>query len=65
MRAASYVLVVLGIIAIVIALLNKYVLNHVLTKSAPGISDYYIAGAGLVIAVIGVAIMFLGGRKSA
>ena len=65
MRAASYVLVVLGIIAIVIAILNKEVLNHALTKSTPGISDYVIAGVGVVVAVIGVAMMFLGGRKAA
>jgi len=64
MRAASYGLVVIGILVILVAILNKFVLNHSLTSSIH-VSDYVIGFVGLVIAVIGVAIMFLGGRRAA
>ena len=64
MRMTSYVLVVVGIILILVAILNKYALNHALT-SGIHLSDYVIGFVGLVIAVIGVVMMLLGGRKAA
>ena len=63
MRAVSYVLIVLGIIVLVVGLINHslYFLGNL--DAIPHINTY-IAGAGVIIAIIGGALLFLGGGNS-
>lgn len=61
MRGAGYGLLVIGIIVAVLGLVNHYILkaNPILHTSA------IVIGVGVVIAVIGLAMSFLGGRSAA
>ncbi len=61
MRGAGYGLLVIGIIVAVLGLVNHYILkaNPILHTST------ILIGVGVVIAVIGLAMSFLGGRSAA
>ena len=63
MRAASYVLVVVGIIIILVGVANHYVASMHYNFIAH--TSTILGVVGVVIAVIGVAMMLLGGRKAA
>jgi predicted tellurium resistance membrane protein TerC len=60
MRGSGYGLLVIGIIVAILGLVNHYVLkaNPVAHTSS------IIIGVGVVLAVIGVAMSFMGGRKA-
>jgi predicted tellurium resistance membrane protein TerC len=60
MRGSGYGLLVIGIIVAILGLVNHYVLkaNPVAHTSS------IIIGVGVVLAVIGLAMSFMGGRKA-
>lgn len=61
MRGSGYGLLVIGIIIAVLGLVNHYV-----TRLNPiGHTSTILIGAGVVVAVIGLAMSFLGGRSAA
>jgi hypothetical protein len=61
MRGAGYGLLVIGIIIAVLGLVNHYIL-----KANPiAHTSTILIGVGVVVAVIGLAMSFLGGRKAA
>lgn len=61
MRGAGYGLLVIGIIVAVLGLLNHYVL-----KANPIVhTSTIVIAVGVVLAVIGLAMSFMGGRKAA
>ncbi len=61
MRGAGYGLLVIGIIVAILGLANHYVL-----KANPiAHTSTVLIGVGVVVAVIGVAMSFMGGRKAA
>jgi predicted tellurium resistance membrane protein TerC len=61
MRGAGYGVLVLGIIVAVLGLVNHYVL-----KANPvAHTSTIVIGVGVVLAVIGVAMSFMGGRDAA
>lgn len=62
MRYASYALVALGIIVILVAVINHLLSHGFLTFAN---ADKIVGGVGLVVAIIGVVLMFVGGRKAA
>jgi uncharacterized integral membrane protein len=59
MRGASYGLIVLGIIVLIFGLINHEL--HIINFPS---ASTYIAGVGVVIAIIGGALLFLGGARS-
>ena len=60
MRGAGYGLAVLGVILVLGGVLNHWVL-----KSNPiAHTSTILAGAGAVVAVVGLALTFMGGRGS-
>jgi uncharacterized membrane protein len=60
MRGAGYGLLVIGIIVAVLGLANHYVL-----KQNPVVhTSTIIIGVGVVLAVIGLVMSFMGGRKA-
>ena len=64
MRIGGIVVLVIGIIVGLVALANKYVMNHALYP-ANHHYDLYVGIAGAVIVVIGIIILAMGGRSSA
>lgn len=61
MRGAGYGLLVIGIIVAILGLVNHYVL-----KANPiSHTSTVLIGVGVVVAVIGVAMSFMGGRNAA
>ena len=60
MKAASYGLIGLGVILLILGLVNHYVLkiNFVAHTST------IILGVGVVLAIIGAVLLFLGGGSS-
>jgi uncharacterized membrane protein YGL010W len=61
MRGAGYGVLVLGIIIAVLGLLNHYVM-----KANPiAHTSTILIGVGVVLAVIGLAMSFMGGRNAA
>jgi hypothetical protein len=60
MRGAGYGLAVLGVILVLAGLVNHYVIkaNPVTHTST------IVLGAGAVIAIVGLALTFMGGRSS-
>ena len=61
MRGAGYGLLVIGIIIAVRGLVNHYVIH----ANPFGHTSTIIIGVGVVLAVIGVAMSFMGGRSAA
>jgi len=64
MRGAGYGLLVVGIIVAILGLVNHYVLKASAFNPIAHTSTILI-GVGVVVAVIGLAMSFMGGRKSA
>ncbi len=62
MKALSYVLIVVGIIVLILGLVNHYVLKPPL-NFVPHTSTV-ILGVGVVLAIIGAVLLFLGGGSS-
>ncbi len=58
MRGASYGLIVIGVLVLIFGLINHEV--HVINFPS---ASTYIAGVGVVIAIIGGALLFLGGAR--
>ncbi|HLY30989.1 MAG TPA: hypothetical protein VKQ36_08165 [Ktedonobacterales bacterium] len=63
MRVTSYVLIALGVIILVAALIDHQV-AFLGNLNGIGHINTYIAGAGVLIAIIGGALLFLAGGKS-
>jgi len=61
MRGAGYGLLVIGIIVVVLGLVNHFVLH----ANPFAHSSTIILGVGVVLAVIGAAMSFMGGRSAA
>lgn len=61
MRGSGYGLLVVGIIIAVLGLVNHYVIRY---NMFPHTSTIVI-GVGVVLAVIGLAMSFMGGRSAA
>lgn len=61
MRGAGYGLLVIGIIIAVLGLANHYVLK----MNPMAHTSTIVIGVGAVLAVIGLALSFMGGRNAA
>lgn len=60
MRGAGYGLAVVGIIVVLLGLVNHFVLK----QNPVAHTSTIVIGVGVVVAVIGAALTFVGGRNS-
>lgn len=60
MRGAGYGLAVIGVILVLVGVLNHFVLK----MNPVAHTSTVVIGAGVVVAVIGAALSFMGGRNA-